>query len=105
MHQQSTTVSSLLTDHNYNISESSTDLQNLLNESNENKTSLPLHSRCLVSFEFANQDDHLVEVVELPRSSHRVPRMNTFEKIRERLTSMNLINIDLTALLRTVLQI
>jgi hypothetical protein len=68
------------------------------------KSLLPLHSRCLVSFEYANREEHLIEVVELPRSIHRLSRIQTYKKIRERLTITNLIDIDLTALLRTVLR-
>jgi hypothetical protein len=54
--------------------------------------------------EFANREEHLVEVIELPRSFHRVSRFDIYEKIRERLSLMNLIDIDLSTLLRTVLQ-
>jgi vesicle coat complex subunit len=76
----------------------------MLNESTENKSSLPLPSSCLVSFEFVNREKHLVEIVELPRSFQRISRMNIYKKIHQRLVLMNLINIDLTALLRTILQ-
>jgi hypothetical protein len=92
------------TNYNYNISESSIDLRNLLNESNEKKSSFPLHSQCLASFEFANREERLIEVVELPRSFHRVSRMNVYKKIHERLALNTLIDIDLTGLSRTVLQ-
>ena len=97
-------LNSLLTDHHYYISESSIDLHNLFTESNEKKSTLSLHSRCLVSFEFANRDEHLVEVIELPRSFHRISRIDVYKKVRERLAIMNLIDIDLIALLRIVLQ-
>jgi hypothetical protein len=76
----------------------------LLNESIEKNSSLPIHSRCLASFEFANREEHLVEVVELPRSFHRVSRMDMYKKIHQRLAVMSLIDIDLTTLLRNILQ-
>ncbi|CAF0857237.1 unnamed protein product [Rotaria sordida] len=104
IHDQSVILNSLIIDHNCHNTESSIDLQNIFMESNENKSLLPLHSRYLVSFEFANREEHLVEVAELKRSFYRVSRMDTYKKVRERLTIMNLIDIDLTTLLRAILQ-
>src|SRR5690349_6218404 len=104
MYQQSTILNSLLTNYNNHISEPSINIRNLLNESTEKKSLVSLHSQCLVSFEFANREEHLVEVVELPRPFHRVSRMDIYKKIHQRLVLMNLIDIDLTALIRTVLQ-
>ncbi|CAF2623039.1 unnamed protein product [Rotaria sp. Silwood2] len=104
IHHQSAILNSSLTDHNCHNSESSVDLQNLFMESNENKSLLPLHSRYFVSFEFANREEHLVEVAELERSFYRVSRMNIYKTVRERLAIMDLIDIDLTTLLRVILQ-
>ncbi|CAF1406587.1 unnamed protein product [Rotaria sp. Silwood1] len=101
---QSVMLNSSLTDYICRKSESSIDLKNLLMESNENKSLLPLHSRYLVSFEFANREEHLVEVAELERSFYRVSRINIYKKVRERLAIMKLIDIDLTNLLRAILQ-
>jgi len=97
-------LNSSLTNNDYHISESSIDLGNLLNESIKKKSSFSFHSRCLVSFEFVNQEEYLVEVIELPRLFHRVSRMDMYKKIQQRLVLMTLIDIDLTGLLRTVLQ-
>jgi SOS-response transcriptional repressor LexA len=102
IHQQLTMLNSSTI--NSYISQSSIDLRNLLNESNESKSSVPLHSRCSVALEFADREQHLVEVIELPRSSHRMARMGIYKQIHKRLAVENLIDIDLTALLRTVLQ-
>ncbi|CAF4065199.1 unnamed protein product [Rotaria magnacalcarata] len=101
---QSVVVDSLPTDHNCHNTESSIDLQNVLMDSNKHKSSLPLHLRCLVLFEFVNREEHSVAVAELPRSFFRLSRMHVYQKVRERLTIMNLIDMDLTALTRAIVQ-
>ncbi|CAF4974599.1 unnamed protein product, partial [Rotaria sp. Silwood1] len=49
-------------------------------------------------------EEQLVEVAELERSFYRVSRINIYNKVRERLAIMKLIDIDLTNLLRAILQ-
>jgi hypothetical protein len=88
-------LSLLLCNLKHLISEPSVDLGNLFDKSNEKKSLLSLNSRCLASLEFANQEEH-------PRSFHRVSRMEIYNRVHERLVITNLIDIDLTALLRTV---
>ncbi|CAF0823923.1 unnamed protein product [Adineta steineri] len=105
INQQSTMFKTSLTNQNYNASENLNDLHSLRYESEKTQSLLPLYSRCLVLFEFANHEEHLIEVVELPRSSHRISRMQTYKKIRKRLTSVDLSDIDLTVLLRAVLNL
>ena len=102
LHHSLPQLSLLLSNLQHHISEPSVDLENLLDKSNEKKSLLPLHSQCLASLEFANQEKHLVEVAELPQSFRRVSRMEIYKKVHERLAIMKLIDIDLTALLRTV---
>ncbi|CAF4560321.1 unnamed protein product, partial [Rotaria socialis] len=101
---QPVVVDLLPTDHNCHNTESSIDLQNVLVDSNKHKSSLPLHSRCLVLFEFVNREEHSVAVAELPRSFFRLSRMHIYQKVCERLTIVNLIDMDLTALTRAIVQ-
>ncbi|CAF4226475.1 unnamed protein product, partial [Adineta steineri] len=105
INQQSTMFNTSLTNQNYNASEYSNDLHSFRYESDKTQSLLPFYSRCLVLFEFANHEEHLIEVIELPRSSHRISRMQTYKKIRKRLTSVDLSDIDLTVLLRAVLNL
>lgn len=66
-------------------------MQNLLTDSNETKSMVP--------FEFADSEKN-----PLPYSIDRSSRLHIYQKIQERLSIVNLIDIDVTALLRAILQ-
>lgn len=90
INQQSNTLNFPLDNTNHDIAKSS-------NKSNAKTSS--------VSFEVINREEHLVEIVELPRSFHRISRMDVYKRIQKRLVLNTLIDIDLTGLLRTISQV